>query len=62
MLVKDVIKELKKYNPKARLDVVAKDMAQKYSFSYGSTECTTKEKCNVVVIYLDDLNSNNTEL
>ena len=62
MKVKELIKELAKYNSEAEVQAVAHCKSQIFSISYGSDEGCTKENCDHVSFYLDELCINEKSL
>lgn len=54
MKVKDVVKELLKYNQEADINVISKNTPYKFSFAYGTSEGCTKENCESVSLYLEN--------
>ena len=55
---KELIKELKKYNQDAEVKVLAYCRAFPFSLSFGSSEGTTKETCDSISFYVDELCKN----
>lgn len=61
MNVEEFIEKLREYNPKAKIEVIAQNRAHEFSMAYGSSEGVTKETCESVSLYVDDLNNSESE-
>lgn len=60
MKIKDLIKELKKFNPEADVTVVVHNYPEDFSITWGNAEGCTKENCDEVSFYVDRLCDNET--
>lgn len=58
MKVKELIKELKNFNPNIETHVVAHNRNYKYSISWACGDGGTKKDADSVSLYVDDLCSN----
>lgn len=64
MKVKDLIEELKKYNPEAETSVIVHCFKEQFSMTWGGEgdgEDVTKEECKEVNFYVDRLCQNEVE-
>ena len=64
MKVKDLIEDLKKYNPEAETSVIVHCLAEQFSMTWGGEgdgEGVTKEQCKEVSFYVDRLCQNERE-
>jgi len=55
MKVKELIKKLQMFNPKAKTNVVVHNSVEEYSITYGNAEGITKGNCEEVSFYVDRL-------
>ena len=55
MKLKELMSLLEDFNPEAEVDVVAHYMPQKFSLAWGSAEGSTKQNCDEVHFYVDEL-------
>lgn len=58
---KDLIKELENFNPEAEVGVIAHCKSFPFSLSWGSSEGVTKETCDSISMYVDELCTNETQ-
>lgn len=56
--VKEIIEKLKEYNPEANVDVVAHNKSYDFTLAFGGCDGGTKENCEDVSFYVDELCSN----
>lgn len=62
MKVKDLIEELKKYNPEAETSVIVHCLVEQFSIAWGGDgEGGIKEECKEVNFYVDRLCQNENE-
>ncbi|MDC7248637.1 MAG: hypothetical protein PQJ49_01805 [Sphaerochaetaceae bacterium] len=54
--VQDLIDELVKYNPDAKVKVITNHQPHNFELTFGSSEGVTKETCEVVGIYVEQTN------
>jgi len=54
--VKQFIKKLKRYNPDAKMNVIANNRKQGFSLAFGDNEGVTKKSCLSVSIFVDKTN------
>jgi|SRR5271157_1406718 len=55
---KEMIAKLQQYNPEAEFEVVAYNRVFDFSITYGNSEGCTKENCDKVGPYIDELCTN----
>jgi hypothetical protein len=55
MKVKDLIRKLQEYNQEAETYVIAHNKGYQFSITYGGSDGATKESCESVSFYVDDL-------
>lgn len=55
MKVKDLIEELKKYNPEAETSVIVHCFKEQFSMTWGNGEGASKRECKEVSFYVDRL-------
>lgn len=59
--VQDLIDNLSQYNPTAKIVAVVNHTPQPFELTYGSSEGVTKETCETVGIYVEQLNKREYE-
>ena len=62
MKVKDVIIALQQYNPDANISVIAHCRKYDFTLSFGGDEGGTKENCDSVSFYVDELCEDESEV
>lgn len=55
--VKELIQKLQEYNQEAEIYVIAHNKGYQFSITYGGSDGVTKETCESVSFYIDDLSS-----
>lgn len=58
MKLKELVKKLQEYNQEAEVNVIAHNKGYKFSLTYGGGDGVTKDNCESVAFYVDDLNDN----
>jgi hypothetical protein len=53
--VKELIKKLRTYNQDAEVSVIAMNKEFEFSLVYGDSDGVTKEQCDSVSFYVDEL-------
>ena len=61
MKLKELIKDLQEYNLEADINVIVHCKTYLFSLSFGDGEGCTKENCDNVSFYVDELCTNETE-
>ena len=58
MKIKELIEKLHEYNENAIVEVIVNNYPQEFSICYGGSDGVTKEECDSVSFYVDDLCNN----
>ena len=61
MTIIELIAELAKYNPHAKVDVIVHNKVEKFSISCYGDEGSTKRDCSDVSLCIDRLNVNDNQ-